>query len=144
VVAFSSPHAPVSLRHPKTTIPAICDLCGFKYLHRKLEWQKIWAGSALVKTGFLRCPSCLDVPNPNGRKVIRIGPDPVPVKDPRPGFLQAEQQRGAGFTTDSGWQTVTDSGLQFVDDDSLHVWGNNPPGDFMLDGSLLDGPDVLG
>jgi hypothetical protein len=81
-VVAHSPHAPVSLRHP---VPwRICDRCGFRYLYPKTSWQYEWRGNDLVNIGLIVCPRCLDVPQEN-LKVIIIGPDPVPVKDPRPG-----------------------------------------------------------
>ncbi len=131
-----SPRAPVSISKPR--VWAYCDRCNFRYLHDALSWQKIWAGPALIKTGFLVCPECLDIPNPNGKKPIRFYPDPRPVRDPRPGFLQVQQQFDAGFTTEGGTQRTTESGAQFVQDDG------GEPGTFTLDVSELDGPNVLG
>lgn len=132
-----SPHAPTSISKP---IPVgFCDRCNMKYHLHKLEWQKIWAGPSLIRTGFRVCPSCLDIANPNGKKPIRFYADPRPLRDPRPGFLQVQQQSGAGFTTESGTQRTTESGAQFVADDDGNVGSDR----FILGVSLLDGPDVL-
>lgn len=85
-----SPRARVSTRHPVAF--AICDRCGFQYNHPDLDWQFDWRGSELANLRILVCRTCLDVPQPNGRKPIIIGPDPVPVQDPRPGFYATEMQ----------------------------------------------------
>jgi hypothetical protein len=37
----------------------------------------------LQRTGFLRCPKCLDIPNPQ-QLAFNPGADPLPVRDPRP------------------------------------------------------------
>lgn len=66
------------------------------WAHSKLSWQREWAGAALINKRILVCRECLDQPQPNGRKTLIIGPDPVPVRDPRPGF-QAQQQEGASW-----------------------------------------------
>ena len=46
---------------------AICDQCGFLYLHRELKWAVQWMGNQVRKTGFLVCPTCWDQPNPTLR-----------------------------------------------------------------------------
>lgn len=63
---------------------AICDRCGFLRNRDMLEYQFVYAGNALVKTGSLVCSdTCLDIPFQNNRP-IKTGPDPVPIPDPRP------------------------------------------------------------
>ncbi len=134
-----SPHAPTSISKP---VPVgYCDECGFRWPLHKLDYQQIWAGPTLVRTGFRRCPSCMDLPNPSGKKPIRFYPDPKPLRDPRPGYLAYQQQFNAGFTTESGTQRTGESGAQFVDEDSSDSSGLS--GTFTLDQSALDGPDVL-
>jgi hypothetical protein len=73
-------HARVDPRHPAAF--AICDCCGFLYNHRDLRWNTQWHGRELRSTGFLRCPKCIDVPNP-GLIPIILPPDPVPILNPR-------------------------------------------------------------
>lgn len=128
-----SPRAPVSISKPRPW--AYCDLCGFRYLHENLSWEKIWAGAALIRTGFLVCHECLDVPNPNGKKPIRFYPDPKPVRDPRPGFLQSQQQQNAGLTIDEGTQLVDDSGAQFVMDEDTAETAVSDSGGTLVDES---------
>ena len=68
-----------------------CDRCGFLYRLSELVWQFDWSGPNLVNRFIRVCTrTCLDVPQEQGR-VIVIGPDPVPLKDPRPGFWQTEE-----------------------------------------------------
>lgn len=83
-------HAPVDIYKPEP--PGYCDRCNRKFLHRNLAWQFDWRGPRLANLRILVCGGCLDVPQPSGRKPIKIGPDPVAVRDPRPGF--AQQQMG--------------------------------------------------
>jgi hypothetical protein len=52
----------------------ICDRCGFKVRHRKL--RKEW-------TGLLTCKPCWD-PRPADTRPPKLGPEGLPVKDPRP------------------------------------------------------------
>lgn len=75
-------HAKVSRSAPRAL--AVCDLCGKVVNHDTLEWQQEWAGYRLMRTGFLRCEPCIDKPQPQLRTFI-LPPDPVPIKDPRPG-----------------------------------------------------------
>ena len=85
-----SPRAPLDILHPRAW--AICDRCGFQYLHSALSWQFDWRGNSLSNLRILVCDPCYDTPQPNGRRPIIIGPDPVPVRDPRPGFAATQQQ----------------------------------------------------
>ena len=137
------PRAKVSISKPVAF--AFCDRCGFCYNRPDLMWQEDWRGNALQRLGWLVCRECLDVPQPNGRKPMIIGPDPVPVRDPRPGFREQQSnvpstaiftlnqsrlddsswvlgdagtgQLPGGFVDDSGAQFVDDSGAQFVSGD---------------------------
>lgn len=62
---------------------AICDRCGFRYNHNKLQWQYQWAGSKLQNLRILVCETCLDVPQMQLKTII-IPADPVPIMNPRP------------------------------------------------------------
>jgi hypothetical protein len=69
----------------------VCDRCGFRKMKSESAWQFDYRGLELQNLRILVCQVCLDNPQPQLRPII-IGPDPVPVKDPRPGF--AAQQMG--------------------------------------------------
>jgi hypothetical protein len=91
-VAFEySPHAPVDIDKPEAW--GICDRCAFRYLRRDLHWQFDYRGNALANLRILVCDECTDTPNDQFRPII-IGPDPVPVKDPRPGWYYLQNQGG--------------------------------------------------
>jgi len=62
---------------------ARCDRGGHVVKRSELREQMKWAGERLVGTGWLVCPRCMDVPNPQDRSAAP-GPDPVPVDRPRP------------------------------------------------------------
>lgn len=78
------PHgrATISARSPRAT--AICQRCGFMYNLDQLGWQWDWQfGPRLRNLNIQVCPTCMDVPQENGRTVI-LPPDPVPVAFPLP------------------------------------------------------------
>lgn len=54
-----------------------CDRCGFPWNFEVLQYQLRWAGTALINTGYLVCPTCLDDPAPFERIFI-LPPDPPP------------------------------------------------------------------
>lgn len=68
-------------RNPRAT--GVCDFggewCNLADLHKQMEWY----GTSLKWTGWLVCAEHLDQPQPQLRP-IRLPPDPVPVKNPRP------------------------------------------------------------
>ena len=61
----------------------VCDQCGCWVAFRDLIKQTEWTGTRVSWLGFLVCRSCLDKPQPQ-LKSIRLPPDPVPIKNPRP------------------------------------------------------------
>jgi hypothetical protein len=73
-------HARVNPKSPKAF--AICDQCGFLYNHNQLRWGMEWRGRTTEKTGFLVCPRCWDVPNPQLKAKV-LPADPVPILNPR-------------------------------------------------------------
>lgn len=87
-----SPNAPTNIRRPEP--PGICDRCGRKFYLRLLQFQYEWGGFQLINTGLRVCPPCMDDPNPQFKAII-IGPDPVPVVNPRP-YAYATQMLGEG------------------------------------------------
>ncbi len=87
-----SARAYADMAHPEPW--GTCERCNFRYLRKDLVWQFDWRGNQLANLRILVCTqTCNDEPYEQDRPII-IGPDPVPVKDPRPGF-QATQQ---GYT----------------------------------------------
>jgi hypothetical protein len=62
---------------------ATCDQCGFNYNLFRLRYQYKYAGTSLINTNFLVCPTCLDTPNPNFKTIV-IPADPKPIFNPRP------------------------------------------------------------
>lgn len=73
--------ARVSLSRPEAM--GVCDRCGGLYSLADLQYQCEWAGPKLVNKRIRVCRTCMDVPS-NAFRTIRIPPDPVPVRDPRP------------------------------------------------------------
>lgn len=80
--AYTDPSAPEP--------PGICDDCGFKYMRSELKWQYDFRGDTLQNLRYLKCWRCLDIPQDQLRTVI-VPPDPVPIKDPRPGFYASQE-----------------------------------------------------
>ena len=69
----------------------ICDRCGCKYMRSELEWQYDYRGNTLQNLRILVCNvRCLDIPSDQLRPII-VPPDPVPIKDPRPGFYAQQE-----------------------------------------------------
>lgn len=61
---------------------AACDRCQQLWNLNALQWQLQYYGMQLQSTGFLVCPTCLDVPQPQLKPII-LPPDPEPVLNPR-------------------------------------------------------------
>lgn len=70
--------------------PGICDASGFKVMHKDLQWQMQYAGNQLQNLRLLVRPEDLDVPAEFLRPLI-LPPDPVPIRDPRPGFYATQE-----------------------------------------------------
>ena len=86
-----------------------CDGCSQCWPLSKLEWQYEYYGMNLTKTGWRHCPNCLDVPNPSNMPP-QLGPDPLPVMDPRPekgGFAPDFIMGVAADDTAAGEQYIT-------------------------------------
>lgn len=62
----------------------VCDRCGFTWKLADLQYQHDWRGTQMVNLNIRVCPTCLDEPSPAFRTII-LGPDPEPIRDPRPG-----------------------------------------------------------
>lgn len=74
-------HARVDPQRPSAF--GICEMCGFMYNHNELRWQTEFRGREIRRTGHLRCPRCIDLPNPTLRPHV-LPADPVPIANPRP------------------------------------------------------------
>lgn len=80
--AYTDPSAPEP--------PGVCDDCGQKWMRTDLQWQYDYRGKNLQNLKLLKCPRCLDDPQPQLRPII-VPPDPIPIKDPRPGFYASQE-----------------------------------------------------
>lgn len=106
-----SSRAYADMAHPEPW--GFCDRCGMRYLLKDLTWQYDWRGTSLSNLRILVCSlTCIDTPQEQLRTIV-IGPDPVPPRDPRPGW-QATQE---GYT-------VAADILELVDGDILPPTGN--------------------
>ncbi len=85
-------HCPTDSGAPEPV--GFCDRDGAKWPLAALTWQLQWAGPNIINTYFLVCPRCLDELQEQARTIV-IGPDPVPIKDLRPGF-QVQQEAAVG------------------------------------------------
>jgi hypothetical protein len=121
-----SPHAPTDIRRPKPW--RVCDRCGFRWTADKVRFQYDWRGAALQNLFIMVCPTCTDVPQEQFRPII-IGPDPVPVEDPRPGF--AATQMVGSYPTPGGGSPIPgfDVAIIIGPGDPLIIG----PGDVILD-----------
>jgi hypothetical protein len=103
-----------------------CDRCGFRYLRKDLIFQWDWRGNQLQNLRILVCTrTCVDVPFQQNRPII-IGPDPVPIKDPRPGFAASQQGYTPSFSV-----------LEILDDDFPPKPPIQPSAGLYNDGGVL-------
>jgi hypothetical protein len=98
-------HAPFSLKRLDPV--GFCDRCSFKWPLASLTYQQEWAGDTLVRYGIKVCPRCLDEPQQQFR-VIHIGAEPKPLKDPRPGNLPNQVPQSLQFILDDDEAGVLD------------------------------------
>src|SRR5206468_3783848 len=78
------PHgrAQISARSPRAL--GICQRCSFTYNLDQLLWQWDWQQGPRLKNLRIKvCPTCMDVPQENGRTIV-LPPDPVPIEYPLP------------------------------------------------------------
>lgn len=80
--AYTDPSAP--------SAPGVCDRCSFKYLHSDLQFQYDVRGRQLQNLRILVCSRCIDDPSWQLKTII-LPPDPMPIKNPRPGFYAAQE-----------------------------------------------------
>jgi hypothetical protein len=98
---------------------AVCDRCGRRTNHYKLNWQYDWRGPRLQNLRFLVCDSCYDTPQQSGQRTILIPADPIPVMNPRPEYYVPDSNplSGIGASPNTSRQqagsqlgTMTDAG----------------------------------
>lgn len=95
------PHSPHAPTNPFAPAPVgYCDRCAFRYPLDKLVFQSEWAGDRIVSKNLRVCPRCIDDLQENGRRTIVLGPEPKPLKDPRPGFQTRQTTPGGPFVLD--------------------------------------------
>lgn len=104
---------------------AICDRCGFTYLHADLQWQYQWAGPKLQNLNMLVCDSCLDVPNEQLR-TIRIPPDPTPVINARPDLNACMSGESGSYYPRANFLATQDDKILATQDDGYIVTQSGP------------------
>lgn len=103
----------IQVRDPRAV--AVCDGCGFWTMHDSLVEKKEYRGGSVpVGTGLYVCGVCDDVPNPYFSKMV-LGPDPVPVQNPRP-ETTAVSNNGYGYL-------MTENNDSIVSDADMWDWG---------------------
>lgn len=103
---MSRPHGHVVVDTDWPRRSGSCDKCGFPWNFDRLQPQFRWAGTALVNTGYLVCPPCMDEPAPFERVFI-LPPDPPPVYNSRMTNYPADME---------DWETWED-GTKLVEED---------------------------
>jgi hypothetical protein len=93
-----------STRRPRPI--GYCDRCNRRDYLDELRWQWDWRGSSLQNLRILVCKPCEDIPQEQLRIVV-IGADPYPLKDPRPGYLASESAQGPQWERTSGGEIIT-------------------------------------
>jgi hypothetical protein len=83
-----SSRAYADMRRPEQW--GFCDRCNFRHMLDDLRWQWDFRGNALSNLRILVCRPCEDRPFELNRPVV-VGPDGVPPRDPRPGFITQEE-----------------------------------------------------
>ena len=107
--------APIDIdaRNPRAV--AVCDGCGMWTMHDHLVERRDYRGGVTpVGLKLWVCGVCDDVPNPYFSKMT-LGPDPVPVKNPRP-ETNVVQENGYGYL-------MTENGDSLVSNPDMWDWG---------------------
>lgn len=89
-----------------------CDRCSQTINHSDLIWEMEYRGNSLMRTGFLVCKPCLDVPY-QGNRPILLPADPVPFLNPRTEPLLQEENQGPMTLVGGTW------------DGAGELWDNN-------------------
>ena len=112
-------------RNPRAV--AVCDGCGMWTMHDSLVEKKEYRGGSVpVGTGLWVCGVCDDVPNPYFSKMV-LGPDPVPVQNPRPESLTLDPDEMLFIIADFNTPIITGVNPQDDTNDGFNfLSGNNP------------------
>ncbi len=96
-----------------------CDRCNCRRYLDELPWQFDWRGNALQNLRIRVCyDTCLDVPQEQRRPIV-ISPDPVPIRDARPGWAATQMQgNGIGPYTPAVYEFLTDDTGEAITDDT--------------------------
>lgn len=81
-------HAKINPSAPRAI--GVCDFCGQQWNLSELAFQYYWFGNDYLSSGFRVCPPCYDVAAVFNRPII-LGPDPIPVIQPRPEQYSVEE-----------------------------------------------------
>lgn len=87
--------APTNPSNPEAT--GFCDRCNMIYYLSALQYQWDYRGLVLANLRIKVCPRCYDKPFEFNRPIV-LGPDPVPVRDPRPGFMTSQENTPSTYT----------------------------------------------
>ena len=120
--------APINIDVNNPRAVAVCDGCGMWTMHNSLVEKHDYRGGVTpVGLNLWVCGVCDDVPNPYFSKMV-LGPDPVPVRNPRPEAYPANDPNKMLFIcadyntpiiTGVNPQNATNNGFNFLS-------GNNP------------------
>jgi hypothetical protein len=101
------PHPRNATSDPHDGPWARCDGCSFQWNLPKLGWQYDYAGFTIRNKYLLKCPYCLDEPQPQLRAII-IPADPDPIFNARPEQYAIDEGLVAAFTASiapgSNWE----------------------------------------
>jgi hypothetical protein len=106
-------HCPTDPSSPRPV--GWCDRCYRKWYLDALSFQWDYRGNALKNLRIRVCPECLDRPQEQLRPVF-VGPDPAPLKDPRPNFYSQQMGVSNQLTSDQGNPLTTDGGAALIPD----------------------------
>jgi hypothetical protein len=104
------PHGRATVDPDNPRAWAHCDRCYDLVNHADLRWQFRFAGPQAVNTYKLVCERCLDQLQPQEHTIV-LPPDPVPIKNPRPGTHDAAIDY---LSTDDGFYIDDDLGDDLV------------------------------
>ena len=85
------PHGRININATAPAAGGCCDRCGIWYSLSDLVWQYDWRGNQIQNIKLRVCTrTCVDKPY-EGWRPLKLPPDPVPVRDPRP-YLAAQEE----------------------------------------------------
>ena len=100
--------APIDIDVKNPRAVAVCDGCGMWTMHDTLVEKHDYRGGVTpVGLALYVCGVCDDVPNPYYSKMV-LGPDPVPVQNPRSEVSTVSDSGFGYWVTENGDYVVTD------------------------------------